>query len=71
MSESQRRAMAAMAYASAHFMVLGTTEADGRARVAEDDLQAACGVAFAHPRGGARAFTPRTSRGTGCCGSTG
>ena len=116
MSESQLRAMAAVAYASAHFMVLGTTEADGRARVspvyherdgddlywisaptathsvnlardtratavvfdstasverggavyvtgtaalvAEDDLEAACGVAFAHPRGGARAFTP-------------
>jgi len=111
----QLRKMAETAYASAHFMVLGTTEADGRARVspvyherdgddlywvsaptsthsvnlardpratavvfdstahvedgaavyvtgtaamvAEDDLEAACRVAFAHPRAGARAFT--------------
>ncbi len=110
----QLRTMAETAYASAHFMVLGTTEADGSARVSpvyhdrdgddlywvssptsthsvnlardpratavvfdstahvedggavyvtgtaaivEDDLEAACRVAFAHPRAGARAFT--------------
>ena len=114
MTDDQLREMAETAYASAHFMVLGTTEADGRARVSpvyherdgddlywissltathsvnlahdpratavvfdstacvsdggavyvtgtaaivEDDLEAACRVAFARQRGGARAFT--------------
>ncbi len=73
MSESQLRAMADAAYASAHFMVLGTTEADGRARVSPvyherdgDDLYwisaptatHSVNLARDHPRGGARAFTP-------------
>ena len=114
MTGDQLREMAESAYASAHFMVLGTTEADGRARVSpvyherngddlywvsaptathsvnldrdpratavvfdstahvedggavyvtgtaaivENDLEAACRIAFAHPRAGARAFT--------------
>jgi len=116
MSRDELRALADAAYASAHFMVLGTTEADGRGRVSpvyherdgddlywvsaptathsvnlardpratavvfdstasvdrggavyvtgtaamvdEEDLEAACRAAFAHPRGGARAFSP-------------
>ena len=114
MSHEELRAMAEAAYESAHFMVLGTTESDGRARVSPvyherdgddlywisapsathsvnlardpratavvfdstariehggavyvtgtaamvvDGLEEACRVAFAHPRGGARAFT--------------
>jgi nitroimidazol reductase NimA-like FMN-containing flavoprotein (pyridoxamine 5'-phosphate oxidase superfamily) len=113
---AQLRRLAEAAYDSAHFLVLGTTEADGSARVSpvyhdrdgddlywvsapsathsvnltrdpratavvfdstahtsrggavyvtgtaalvpDDELEAACAVAFAHPRAGAIAFTP-------------